>query len=301
MNGYVQLLKPFRLTALVLLLLCVTACRSKSKKYEPTYSVDSMHRKTLLYGVPTQAYYEMHSAFVKYLNDHLKGINIQIVASSNFSTYVDKVNKRFFDLAIANGIMVVDGKNIGYSLAGESVGEEPNAGVILVNKDSLIQNFSDLKGRSIASIRSPALQGHMLQMVYLVKQGLNVNKQVKLKYLESFESVILNIYLGKCSAGFASISGWHNFLKKRPEVATKVAVKWMTQATEGNTLLIRNDLNEETTNQIKNLVLNMHRNEDGRKALADIGYTKFIPADSTTYLPLRSFLIEYRKLIVEPK
>jgi phosphonate transport system substrate-binding protein len=301
MNGYVLLLKPFRLTALVLLLLFVTACRSKSKKYEPTYSVDSVHRKTLLYGVPTQAYCEMHSAFVRYLNEHLQGIKIQIVASSDFSTFVDKVNKGLFDLAIANGIMALDDKNVGYSIAGESVGEEPNAGVILVNKGSLIQNFSDLKGRSIASLRSPALQGHMLQMVYLVNQGLNVNTQVKLKYLESFESVILNIYLGKCSAGFTSISGWHSFLKKRPEVASKVAVKWLTSATQGNTLLIHNTVNEKIASQIKSLILTMHEKEDGRKALANIGYTKFIAADSTTYLPLKSFLKEYRKLIVDPK
>jgi phosphonate transport system substrate-binding protein len=285
---------------LLLFSLLFSACRLK-QSYEPTYSADSTQNETLLYGVPTQAYFEMHSAFVKYLNERLPGTHIRIVACSDFSTYVKEIDSGIFDLAIANGIMAVDDNRTGYSFIGESLGQEPNTGAILVNKDSSINNFADLKGKSIASLNSPALQGYMLPMLYLYKKGLNVNKEIKLKYLESFESVILNVYLGKSSAGFTSVNGWHLFLKKRPEIASKVALKWITQATPGNTLLIRNNLNKNTANQLKNLVLSMHTNKEGRKALADLGYMKFSPVDSTTYLPIRDFLKEYHKLIVDPK
>jgi len=276
-------------------------CRSKANYYEHRYSEDTSIKKTLVYAVPTQAYYEMHAAFVKYLNERTPGTHIRIAASTDFSAYVNKMNSGLFDLASANGIMVLDDKLVDYSLIGESVGQEPNAGVILVNKDSSINRFSDLKGKSVASIESPALQGHMLQMIYLFKKGLDVNKEIRIKYLESFESIILNVYLGKCSAGFVSIIGWQSFLRKRPDIASKVAVKWVTSATPGNTLLINNKVDKKTADHIKNLVLTMHLNTEGRKALADIGYIKFVPADSNTYLPLRAFLKEYHKLIVDPK
>jgi phosphonate transport system substrate-binding protein len=292
---------PCSLTGLLFFLLLVTGCKSKANSYEPTYSVDTSQKKTLLYGVPTQAYYETHTAFVNYLNEHLQDIHLQIVASSDFSIYVDKVNKGVFELAIANGIMALDSNHIGYSVACESVGEEPNAGVILVHKDSSINNFLDLKGKTIATPGSPALPGHMFQMLYLFKKGLNVNRDIKLKYLESFESVILNIYLGKCSAGFTAINGWRSFLKKRPEIASKVELKWVTSAAPGNTVLIRNTVNEKTASHIKNLILTMNNNEEGRKALSDLGYTKFVAADNNTYLPLRNFLKEYKELIVDPR
>jgi phosphonate transport system substrate-binding protein len=301
MKGKRFFLVPFSATLLMLFLLLFSACKSKGNYYEPTYLKDSIKKKTLLYGVPTQAYYEMHIAFVRYMNERLPKTHIQIVSSSNFSGYVSKVKNGVFDLAVANGIMAIEDKPSMYSLAGESIGEEPNAGGILVNKDSSINNFSDLKGRQIATLGSPALPGHMLQMVYLFKKGLNVNKEVKLKYLESFESVILNVYLGKCSAGFVSINGWHSFLKKRPEIASKVALKWITPATQGNTLFIRKDVNEETASKIRQMILTMHTTEEGRKALADLGYVKFVPADSNTYLPLKEFLKEYRQLIIDPK
>jgi phosphonate transport system substrate-binding protein len=300
MKGKFVFSKTFCLAGLIpLLMFC--ACQTKTKTYEPTFSVDSSQKKILLYGVPTQSYYEIHSAFVRYLNERLDGIHLQIVASSSFSAYVDKLENRLYDVALANGVIALDSTRIGYSILGTSVEEQANAGLILVNTDSSINNVSDLKGKTIASTGSPALGGHMLPMLYLFKKGLNVNKEIKLKYLESFESVILNIYLGKCSAGFTTLNGWNSFLKKRPEVASKVRIKWETPAVVGNPLLIRNTVSKKTVSQLKNLILNMHLNERGRKALADIGYLKFIPADSTTYQPFKEFLKEYQALIVDPK
>jgi phosphonate transport system substrate-binding protein len=143
--------------------------------------------------------------------------------------------------------------------------------------------------------------GHLLPMVFLYKNGLDVSKQIKLKYLESFESVILNVYLGKCSAGLTTINGWHSFLKRRPEIASKVALKWVTPAVPGNVLLIRNSVDEKTANQLKNLIVTMHMNEQGRKALADLGYTRFVAADSNTYLPFRNLLKEYQAIIANSK
>jgi phosphonate transport system substrate-binding protein len=301
MKSYLFVLRPFSLAGWIFCFLLFAACKPKSTTYEPTYSIDSGQKKTLLYGVPTQAYYEIHAAFVAYLNDHLPGIHIRIVANSNFLTYVDNFNARVFDIALANGIMALDTARLGYSVLGAAVDETANAGVIIVNKDSSINNFSDLKGKLIASAGNPALGGHILPMLYLFKKGLNVNKEIKLKYLESFESIILNIYLGKCSAGFTTLTGWNTFLKKRPEVATKVIKKWETPAVIGNPLLIRNDVGEETISQLRTVILAMHLNEKGKKALADIGYLKFMPTDSNTYRPLRDLLKEYRALIIDPK
>src|SRR6476620_5727190 len=208
------------LPAVLFVAILCNSCKGKSKSYEPTYTVDSSQKKTLLFAVPTQAFYEMNAPLVNYLNQHLQDVRIQMVASSDFAGYIDRLNKGLFDLATPNGIMILNYIRHSYTLIGEAVGQEPNAGAILVHKDSMITNFSDLKGKSIATVGIPALPGHMLQMVYLAKKGVNVNKEIKLKQVESFESVILNIYLGKCSAGFTTVNGWNSFLKRRPEVAS---------------------------------------------------------------------------------
>lgn len=294
---------PFRccLTGLVFSFLLFTTCKPKSTAYEPVYSADSVQTKNLILGLPTQSYYEIWTAFVTYLNDHLPGIHIQAVASPSFLAYVDSWNASSYDILLVNGIMVLDSVGHGYSSLGTSVEETGNAGVILVNKDSSINSFADLKGKLVASVGDPGLAGRMLPMMYLFKNGVNVNRDIKLKHLDSFESVILNIYLGKCSAGFTSLNIWTSFLKKRPELAKKVSKKWETPAVEGNSLLIRNNVSEETISQLKRVILDMHLNEKGKKALAHIGYVKFNPTDSNTYRSLRSLVKEYKELIVDPQ
>src|SRR5687767_3139223 len=87
-------------------------CKGKTKSYEPTYSINDPKKKTLLYAVPTQAYFEMHAAFVNYLNEYLTDTHIQISASSEFSAYSDKINKGLFDMAIGHGLMALDSNRL---------------------------------------------------------------------------------------------------------------------------------------------------------------------------------------------
>ena len=291
-------LKQFSVAGLMLCLLFFSACRSKTNSYEPSYGVDTSQKKVLVFGVSTQAFYQLNTPFVNYLNERLDGIQVKIVASSELSTYVDKLKNGLFDLAGANGIMTLESIRNGYSILGASVEQDANAGAIVVNKDSSINKVSDLAGKSIASAGSPAL-GYLLNTIYLSKKGLNINKKCKLNYLESFESVILNVYLGKCSAGLVTNNGWLTFIKRRPEIASKVALKWTTPAVAGNALLISNTVNEKTASQLKRLVLTMHMSEQGSKALANLGFIKYVPADSNTYHPFRDLLKQYQELLVD--
>src|SRR5437764_4702364 len=119
-------LKQFRFAELMLCLLLFSTCRSKTNSYEPVYAEDSTQKKVLIYGVSTQAFYELNTPFVQYLNERLDGTRIQIVASSYFSTYVDKLKNRLFDLAGANGIMALESIQNGYSILAASVDEDAN-------------------------------------------------------------------------------------------------------------------------------------------------------------------------------
>src|SRR5215217_159970 len=172
-------------------------CNSAKDKYEPRYSQDSSSKNFLLFGVPTQSYYEITDLFVNYLNQHLKGVQIQTVASSSFSGYNEKLDEGYFDITIANGMVALKSAENDYSIIGQAVDEAGNSGAILVNKDSAITTFSQLIGKTIATAGPPALPGHILQMLFLKSKGLDVNKDFQLKFCESFESVFLNLYLGR--------------------------------------------------------------------------------------------------------
>jgi phosphonate transport system substrate-binding protein len=276
-------------------------CKQKRENYQPTFSVDTAAKKVLLFGVPTQSYYEITDLFVKYLNKRLDGVQVQTVGVSNFLGYMDKLDQGYFDFTIANGMKALQSARAGYSIVANEVDEKGYAGVVLVNKDSSINTLSDLKGKTVATAGYPALAGHMLQMVFLRKNGIDVNKDLKFSYVESFESVFLNVFLGKCAAGFAITSSWSSFIKLRPEITSKVAVKWITPPIIGNAFLLRNDVTKKIATQLREVVLTMHLNKEGRKALDKIGYVKFEPADSNSYQPVKDFLKDYNNLIVVRK
>jgi len=281
-------------------ILC-NSCKQKTKNYEPNYATDSSHKKILLFGVPTQSYYEIYDLFVNYLNDHLDGAQVQTVVNSTLAGYMKKLGNQDFDLTIVNGGTALQSIRNGYAIIGRTVEEEGYAGAILVNKDSSINIVADLKGKTIASPGYPALGGHILQMLFLSKNGINVNTHIKHQYVESFESVFLNVYLGKCAAGFSTTNSWKRFIKRRPEIASRVTMKWATPAIVANALLLRNTVDKTIARQLKNLVFAMHFSERGKKALGKIGYLKFEPADSATYQPIKEFLKEYNALVVDHK
>lgn len=301
MKSSTLLFRLLFLHGIIFMSIVCNSCKGKSKNYEPTYSTDSAHNKILFFGLPTQKYFESTNLLVNYLNEHLHGVKVRTVASSNFLNYLDRISKRDFEMVIVNGIQALESGRNGYSILCTSIDEESYAGCILVHKDSSINTFSDLKGKTVATPGPPALAGHMMPMVYLNKNGINVNRDLRFSYRESFESVYLNVYLGKCAVGFTATNNWRLFIKERPEIASKVALKWTTPAMIGTVFFLRNDIEKEIAAQLKNVLLNMHLNEWGKKALAKIGYLKFAPADSTDFQPVKQFLREYNDLVENSK
>jgi phosphonate transport system substrate-binding protein len=294
--------KPFQccflIFAIALLLSGINSgCRQKGKTYEPTYLADSSAKKKLVFIVPTQTFYETADLFVKYLNDHLTGIQIQTVAGSSFMDYVDQVSKGKFDLTITSGNNALGCIRNGYTIIGRVVELYGYSGAIIVNRDSAINDLSDLKGRTIATPGVPALGGHMLQMLYLVKNGFDIRREIKIRKVESFESVIMNVYLGKCAAGFIHKTALYTILDRRPELKSKVSVLLNTPEMVNNPILIRSGLETEIGDQLRQVLFSMHSSEDGRKALAKLGYLRMLPADSNSYQPLKSFLKEYSALV----
>ncbi|MES1226598.1 MAG: phosphate/phosphite/phosphonate ABC transporter substrate-binding protein, partial [Bacteroidota bacterium] len=211
--------------------------------------------------------------------------------------YNQKLDQKYFDFKITNGQRALESEKNGYSIVGKASDDDSYRGVILVNKDSSINNIADLKNKTIASPGEAALAGHMMPMLYLYKNGLNVKTDFRVLYSSSFESAILNIYLGKCSAGFSWISNWNSFIKRRPEIGSRVALQWKTPALINTAILFRNDMDSATTTELRSLLFSLNKSTEGRKALDPIGFTGFEFADSSTYLPVKTFLLEYNSVL----
>ena len=274
----------------------ILSCNGHYKNYEPTFSPDSSNKKVLVFGLPNLSSYGDCDLFIKYLNKNLSKARIRILACSNAADYLNKLKKRAFDFTIINGSLVLDAEQNGYSIVGKMGDDDKYRSVIFVRKDSAINKFSDLTGKTLTTSGPNALAGTMMPLFFLYKNGVNV-KNIKRLYAPSFESTIMNVYLGRCSAGASKRAIAMDMLKQRPEIDSKLIIKWETPPLINNALFIRNNMDTLIAGELTKLIFTLQDNQEGRKALIPLDVSKFEKATSETYRPLKEFLAEYNAVM----
>ncbi|HEV8504834.1 MAG TPA: PhnD/SsuA/transferrin family substrate-binding protein, partial [Chitinophagaceae bacterium] len=217
-------------------ILLTGACNGHHKNYEPTFSSDSSNKKVLIFGLPNLSSYGDCDLLIKYLNKNLSKAQIRVLACSNADDYLDKLEKRAFDFTIINGSLVLDAEQNGYVIVGKMGDDDKYRSVIFVRKDSGINKFSDLAGKTLTTSGPNALAGTMMPLFFLQKNGVDVKRDVKRLYAPSFESTIMNVYLGRCSAGASKRAVAMDMLKQRPEIDSKLMIKWETPPLINNAL-----------------------------------------------------------------
>ena len=274
----------------------ILSCNGHYENYEPTFSPDSSNKKVLVFGLPNLSSYGDCDLFIKYLNKNLSKARIRILACSNADDYLNKLKKRAFDFTIINGSLVLDAEQNGYSIVGKMGDDDKYRSVIFVRKDSAINKFSDLTGKTLTTSGPNALAGTMMPLFFLYKNGVNV-KNIKRLYAPSFESTIMNVYLGRCSAGASKRAVAMDMFIQRPEIGAKLMIKWETPPLINNALFIRNDMDTMIASELTKLIFALQDNEEGRRALIPLDVSKFEKATSETYKPLRDFLTEYNAVM----
>lgn len=288
------ILKAF---TLLLFTVLVAACNHSDRDhYRPTFANAAPGtRHELIFGAPSLAYYETTDLLIKYLNAHLDSVHIRTVACASVEDYEDKLRKGFFDFTAINGAQLFDATQHGYTIVGR-IADDYRA-LILANKDSSVQSIADCRDRTIALTGNRILAGSLMPLMFLRDQGVDVNNHLKRLYSPSYESVLLDVCLGKCALGAVWTTSWIVFQRKRPDLAGRLEAKWTTPSLPGSAVLFRKEVNKEFVNAITSLLFNLDKEEQGQQALQRVGIGRFVPADSTTYRPVKEFLRKSDSLI----
>jgi phosphonate transport system substrate-binding protein len=272
------------------------ACSGRRQQgYTPKFEVAGGERKVLTFGVPGQSFYETTDLLVRYLNDHLAGVTVQTVACSSIEDYRAKLAEGYFDLTVINGPQLLSAERNGYRVVGRITDDTRT--VIFVHKDSGIHQFSDIRGHTITLPGKNTLSGTMMPLLFLYRQGVDVNGGLRRVYVPSFESAMLNVYLGHTSLGVAWKPSWETYLRQRPEIGSKLEVRWETPPLVNAGVLFRFSIDSNLAARLVGLFFQMGKDEQGRRALQRLNISGFSPADSTSFRPMEAFLKEYEAAI----
>ena len=270
---------------------------SQPATYEPAFGA-SNKKKELIYGLPSLSLNETHQLLVRYLNKHLDSVQVRLVACVSGDDYEDQVRKGNFDFTIINGLQLILAEQSGYHVTGCMADEYRS--VIFVNKDSGINSLPNLKGHTISLTGRKILAGAVMPLMYLKQHGLDVERDINRRYAPSYESVLMDVCLGKSSAGAVLGIAFRNFSRLKPELASHLEVRWVTPPLPGSALLMKRSLDKDLTRKLAGLFFHMQDDSAGRQALAQIGITKFQPADSSDYAPMKLFIREFDSQIHLP-
>jgi phosphonate transport system substrate-binding protein len=135
-----------------------------------------------------------------------------------------------------------------------------------------------------------ALAATMMPQYYLYEKGLDVNKDIKINYVGSQESSIMNVFLGNAAAGATWPPPWKALSKERPQLQEALKVKWETQPLLNNGLVVRTDVPQDIVDQVSKILFDLHKSETGKMILDSMELTRFESASNETYQPVKVFL-----------
>lgn len=241
--------------------------------------------------------HEIFSPIADYLSEQIPGARFRVEASRNYAAYEEKLYGGNFHFALPNPYQTVNSLKYGYTVFGKMADDDNFRGIILVRKDSNIRNVSDLKGKAVSFPAPTALAATMMPLFFMQNNGLDVMNDIKIQYVGSQESSIMNVFVGNTAAGSTWPPPWRALSKERPELAEALEIKWSTDSLPNNGLVARDGVPGEVVEKVAELLFSLHEHERGRKWLERMELSSFEKATNETYAPVREFLKKFNDTV----
>lgn len=295
--------RPFVFFVAFLSTIFVSACGDKSTQSQlPTFGDKPQDtEKTYIFSVhPLHNPKRLHTIFspiMEYLSENIEGAKFMLEASRNYEAYDEKLYAREPHFSLPNPFQTINALKHGYKVFGKMGDDENFRGIILVRKDSGIRNIEDLKGKVVSFPAPTALAATMMPQYYLHTHGLNVMKDIEIRYVGSQESSIMNVFLKDSAAAATWPPPWRALVKERPELEKELMINWETEPLPNNGLVVREDVSDEITQQVAHLLFSLHTIDKGKQWLEKMELSAFEAASNETYQPVRDFIDMFDKQV----
>ena len=294
-------LKTLGMLSLLLSTLLLPAVAAFAQGYRPSGSVAA--ETTYVFGIHPytnpQGLLEDYDPIVRYLESKIPGAHFQIEASKDYADYEAKLAARRFHFSLPNPYQTVLSLEHGYRVIAKMTPDENFRGLIVVRSDSTIKHPRDLNGKTVCFPSASAVAGTMLPLLYLHQQGGDV-KSLKIKYVGSQDSSILNAYAGDAVACGSTVRFFASWAKKEEEKAKQMKILWRTDSLPHNGVIARDDVDAVLARRVAQTLAAMDKDSALDQTLFKKDQQHFELATDETYRPMQNFLHDYDKAIGLP-
>lgn len=160
-------------------------------------------------------------------------------------------------------------------------------GYIFVRKDSNITSVADMKGKSMALVEKTTA-GFVFPMAWLKRHGIDdistfFNEQFISGSHDRTISLVLN---GKANVGAAKSTIYKNMRKWQPRIDSELVILTNSPKVPSNTFCVSKKLDQQYRGQLKDLLLNLRGDSEGREVLKKLGAKRFVETGRDQYQPV---------------
>jgi len=240
---------------------------------------------------------ERYEPLARYLQSRT-GYKINLVVLPRYGNIIDNFVSKGMDGAFFGSFT--------YTLAHAKLGVEVIArpenldgistyyGLIFVRKDSGISTAADMRGKRFAFVDKATTAGYLLPLDFFHKNDI---KDVRNYFKETYfagthEDAIYDVLNKKADIGAAKNTIFEMLAKSDSKIAENLVILQRSPEVPENSLALRRDISDEIRGKLREALLNMHNDAEGKRVLAAFGARKFIPTTNDDFGPVHRYAEE---------
>jgi phosphonate transport system substrate-binding protein len=283
------------LFAIVCLLLSVlTGCT----KTDTTPQKKTSGERVLAIGlVPEQNIFnqmERYQPLADYLSDRV-GVKIELRVLAHYGNVIDDFSSLHLDGAFLGSFT--------YALAHAKLklevlarpeyldGTSTYHGLLFVRRDSGIRTAADMRGKRFVFVDKATTAGYLLPLAYFEEHGI---KNYKTYFRETYFAgthgdAIYDVLNKRADIGAAKNTVYERMAKTDRRIANELIVLERSPKVPENGLAVRNDLDDSIKRKLKDVLLAMDNDPEGRTVLKNFGARRFIETLDKDYKPVYDY------------
>ncbi len=165
-------------------------------------------------------------------------------------------------------------------------------GIVFVRKDSGIRNVSDMRGKRFAFVDPVTTAGFLLPLVYLRSHGIKDYEGYfgETYFAGTHEDAIYDVLNGKADIGAAKNTVFWRLAGTDQRIRRELKILTRSPDMPEGTLAVRKDLDPRVSAAIRDSLLQMHNDPEGRTILKDFGALRFVRTTDADFEPVVGYL-----------
>jgi phosphonate transport system substrate-binding protein len=249
-------------------------------------------KESFLIGlIPEQNIFEQierYEPLADYLSEMI-GINIKLTVLTRYGNIIDNFVSMGLDAAFFGSFT--------YTLAHAKLGVEAIArpvnidgtstyyGLIFARKGGEIKNAEDMKGKIFVFVDKATTAGYLLPLSFFKINGIESYRTYfkETYFAGTHEGAIYDVLNKKADIGAAKNTIYYKLANSDSRIKNEMFVLEKSPEVPENGLAVRKDLDVSIKNKMKDALLNMHNDPDGKKVLGIFGAQRFIETKDDDY------------------